>query len=212
MTKTFDNIRKGTVMNLAFLDVDGMISYAIPVELEWAKKWVVVQAYFDNQLRIRGTKLKRDLIVNRSGDYFVSADLSLLKQFVFVPSKDVVLLIPMEEKFDRKKTSVDIYNSNALRFISKHDGINPTTLINEAVRDRTQNITTSIANKVSAIYAAKTGSIPSYLTVFNSVVSPDYGFLRELKLRYGGRVELDQMRWIAFEGDDLVYNPNYADN
>jgi hypothetical protein len=128
----------------------------------------------------------------------------LSSNFIFHRTSERQLLLPSKLVYHRKTTSVMVDEYTAERFLIDHTGINFRDIVNDAIYRLTQNKIDSMAQEVRELYKEKTGRHPDYLPVFNSILSPDLLFLKELKKAFRGEVDMDQMRWIAFKADDLL--------
>jgi hypothetical protein len=184
----------------------------MPIELEWARKWLVVEVLSNNTLRIRGSKLHRDIIVTRYTWFFSTQDPEESCDLCFIPTADTDLITPIKEKHNPKKSSVDIHTPAAIDFIVEKTNKSLSTVANDAIANEVQRIISSMALNIAGKYDEEMGVMPAYLVVFNSVVSTNFDFLRSLQKKYGGKVNLDQMRWTAFDADSLRYVPIYTNN
>jgi hypothetical protein len=197
MKKTFDDIRAGVIFLLVYGDKD-----RLPLELRWALKWVTTRILSDNEIVVRGQQLKRDIKLIRQDSGWASRS-GLPGEFTFIRTKERQLIMPTKLNYHRRQTSVVINEAGAIKFLTNGTGIKFCDIINDSIYRMAEDKVDSMAQQVSVYYNKKTGRIPSYVPVFNSILSPDLAFLKELSGWFGGRVDTDQMRWIAFSSDDL---------
>jgi hypothetical protein len=198
MKKTFDDIRAGVVFLLVYSDKD-----RLPLELRWALKWVTTKVVSDNEIEVRGKQLKRDIKLFRRDSKWVSK-LGYPGDFTFVKTKDRQLIMPTRLNYDKRRTSIVLNESGAVDFLTSRTGVKFCELVNDSIYRMTEDKVDDMAQKVLEMYHKKTGTIPSYVPVFNSILSPDLAFLKELKEWFRGSIDIDQMRWEAFPSDDLI--------